>query len=434
MKKTFITISLVVASFLFLMNFYAAPQVAQNAQTAPNTHAIPNADSSFLATVIPTAHAAPFTPVNLYFFWGEGCPHCEKEKPFLEKMAKKYPQLEIHSYEIWKNADNRKLMQEFGKKMNANVSGVPFTVVGENYVVGWMDEKNTGAKLEDHINCAIDTQCRDVGMEIFGNSSGEGSDISNNKNQAIPDTMTLPFLGEIKTKNISLPVLTIVIGALDGFNPCAMWTLIFLISLLLGMENRRRMWILGTTFIVASAAVYFLFLAAWLNLLLFIGFILWVRIMIGLIALGGGGYYLKEYFYNPQGACKVTGGEKRQKIFAKLRELTHERNFWLAFFGIIILAVAVNLVELICSAGLPAVYTQILTLTEMPVWQYYGYLLLYIFVFMLDDLIIFFAAMITLKMTGLSDKYSRLSHLIGGIAMVIIGMLLLFKPEWLMFG
>lgn len=369
--------------------------------------------------------------VNIYFFWGEGCPHCEKQKPFLEMMKSKYPEVMVYDYEVWGNGENRDLMIEFGKKLNATVNGVPFTVVGEHYIVGWMDEKNTGAQIETAIQCAIHESCRDVGLEISGNhTTANGSSQNNN----IPETLTLPLIGEIQTKNISLPVLTIIIAALDGFNPCAMWTLLFLISLLLGMQNRMRMWLLGVTFIVSSAAVYFLFLSAWLNLLLFIGFILIVRIAIGLVALGGGGYYLKEYFFNKHAGCVSTKTEGRKKVFAKLKQLTHEKHFLIAFIGIILLAIAVNLVELICSAGLPAVYTQILTMSQLPTWQYYGYLLLYIFVFMLDDLLIFFGAMITLKMTGISDKYSQLSHLIGGIAMVIIGVLLLFKPELLMFG
>jgi thiol-disulfide isomerase/thioredoxin len=370
--------------------------------------------------------------VNVYFFWGEGCPHCAKEKPFLEQMKEKYPELEVHDYEVWGNGANRDLMVEFGKKLNATVNGVPFTVVGEQYVVGWMDEKNTGAQIEEAINCAINKFCRDVGQEIKGNNITAQKKES--KNSKIPETLTLPLIGEIQTKNISLPVLTIIIGALDGFNPCSMWTLMFLIGLLLGMQNRRRMWILGSAFIIASATVYFLFLSAWLNLLLFIGFIFWVRVIIALVALVGGGYYLKEYFLNPHAGCVSTKTEDRKKVFEKLKILTHEKHFLIALIGIILLAIAVNLVELICSAGLPAVYTQILTLSELPTWQYYGYLLLYIFVFMLDDLIVFFVAMITLKMTGISDKYSRISHLIGGIAMAIIGILLLFKPEWLMFG
>lgn len=372
--------------------------------------------------------------INVYFFWGEGCPHCAKEKPFLEKLESKYPQVNIKSYETWGNRENQKLLVEFGKKLNANVSGVPFTVVGEKYFIGWYDEQSTGKAIEDIIvKCAEQNSCRDIGREISALSNEEDCDCEDEKSP-LPQKINVPLLGKIETKNFSLPVLTIILGALDGFNPCAMWTLLFLISLLLGMKDKKRMWILGSVFIVASASVYFVFMAAWLNLILFIGLVIWVRILIGLIALLGGGYNLKEYFTNPESGCKVTGGEKRQKVFEKLKNITHEKSFYLAMGGIIILAFAVNLVELICSAGLPAVFTQILALSDLAKWQYYFYMLLYIFFFMLDDLFVFFAAMITLQMTGITTKYTRWSQLISGILMLIIGYLLIFKPEWLMFG
>lgn len=223
-------------------------------------------------------------------------------------------------------------------------------------------------------------------------------------------------------------------GALDGFNPCAMWTLLFLISLLLGMKDKKRMWILGATFIVASASVYFMFMAAWLNLILFLGLVIWVRIIIGLIAMIGGGYSLKEFIFNKNSGCKITGNEKRQKVFDKMRLAIQQNSLWLALGGIILLAFAVNLVELICSAGLPAVYTQILALNQMNNWQYYLYILLYILFFMIDDLLLFFVAMFTLQMTGITTKYARFSRLIGGLIMLAIGLMLIFKPGWLMFG
>lgn len=370
--------------------------------------------------------------VNLYFFYGQGCPHCAEEEPFLRKMEEKYSNLKVHSYEIWYSSENRNLFIEFGKKLSATVNGVPFTVIGDKYFTGWLDEDTTGKQIEQEIICAIEEGCKDLLSEINGGNKDTSTE--KNKEKLIPETLNLPLIGEVHTKNISLPVLTLIIAALDGFNPCAMWTLLFLISLLLGMKNKVRMWILGTAFIVASAGVYFLFLSAWLNLLLFIGLIFWIRIIIGLVALGGGGFYLKEYFKNPEGTCVVSKSERRKKVFEKLKNLTHESNFWIALIGIMLLAVAVNLVEVICSAGLPAVYTQILSLSELNTWQYYAYLLLYIFVFMLDDLFIFFSAMITLQITGVSGKYSRISHLIGGALMIIIGILLIFRPEWLMFG
>lgn len=359
--------------------------------------------------------------VNLYFFWGEGCPHCAEEELFLENLERKYPNLKVFQYEVWNNAENRKLLMEMGEKFNIDISGVPFTVVGdvggdggdggEKYFIGWYDEETSGSAIEKAVK-------------------------SNEEKFAAPmlKKIKLPVFGEVETKNLSLPLFTVVMGALDGFNPCAMWTLLFLISLLLGMENRKRMWILGSAFIAASAAVYFLFMASWLNILLFVGFITLVRVIIGLVALGGGIYNLREFLINKSGACKVTSGEKRRKVFEKLKAITQQQKFWLALAGIIVLAGAVNLVELICSAGLPVVFTQVLTLSHLDSWQYYLYMLIYIFVFMLDDLIVFFAAMITLRITGITTKYTRFSHLIGGILMIIIGVLLIFKYEWLMFG
>lgn len=193
------------------------------------------------------------------------------------------------------------------------------------------------------------------------------------------------------------------------------------------------MWLLGITFIAVSALVYFLFLAAWLNLFLFLGFIVWVRLVVGLVALGAGGYFLKDYMVNKTAQCPVMGN-RRQKAMEKIRNIVKKKQLLLSLLGIVILAFAVNLVELICSAGLPAIYTKILSLSNLPTWQYYLYLLFYILIFMLDDLFIFFTAMITLRVVGLQSKYSRFSHLVGGFLMFVIGLLLLFKPEWLMFG
>jgi len=240
-------------------------------------------------------------------------------------------------------------------------------------------------------------------------------------------------LANIDLEKLSLPALTVVLGFLDGFNPCAMWVLLFLISLLLGMKDKKKMWILGLAFIISSAFVYFLFMFAWLNFFLFVGYIFWIRILIAGIALFGGYVSLKKFLSKDSG-CDVEGDEKRKSIFEKLGKITSNKSFWMALVGIITLSFAVNLVELVCSAGLPAVYSQVLALNNLSRIQYYLYLLLYILFFMLDDLLVFFIAMKTLQMTGITTKYVRWSRLIGGIMMVIIGLLLIFKPGILMFG
>lgn len=368
--------------------------------------------------------------VTLHLFWAHGCPHCEKEKIFLSNLAEKYPKLEIRDYEVSSNRLNSALLKKIGASLGADVSGVPFTVIGQEYFVGYLNDETTGKEIEAAVNYALENGCQDV----VGGLASQKEEKSQDKVKGVADTIKVPLLGQLDIKGLSLPVLTLVIALLDGFNPCAMWVLLFLISLLLGMKDGQRMWILGIVFIISSGLVYFLFLTAWLNLFLFLGFVFWVRILIGLVALGAGGYYLWDYVTNKSGACRVMRGQKKQKVFEKLKKVTQKKQLGLAVLGMILLAFAVNLVELICSAGLPAVYTQILSLANLPAWQYYLYLLFYILIFMLDDLVVFFAAMITLKMTGLSTKYSRVSHLVGGILVLVIGLLLIFKPEVLMFG
>lgn len=380
----------------------------------------------------PTASAQE--EVNLYFFWGKGCPHCAKEEELLKYFQTKYSYLHVHSFEVYTNYQNMNYLQQIGKKLGARVDGVPFTIIGDKTFVGFL-ETMSPSELANRIEECGRKKCPDSVGEIVGvakePTSEEQLPKDEEKEKKIID---VPFLGKIDVMDFSLPALTVIIGILDGFNPCAMWVLVFLISLLLGMQNRKRMFILGTAFIVSSAAVYFMFMAAWLNLLIFLGFIIWVRVAIAVFAVGGGLYHLREYWKNKDGACKVTGGEEKQKTFAKLKGLVQHNSFWLALGGIVLLAGMVNLVELICSAGFPAIYTQVLALNNLPTWQYYLYILGYVFFFMLDDLVVFFAAMITLRMTVLSGKYSRYSNLIGGILMVIIGFLLIFKPEFLMFG
>jgi thiol-disulfide isomerase/thioredoxin len=364
--------------------------------------------------------------VYIHFFWANGCPHCQKEKTFLGELEKKYP-VKVKDYEVSGSRENVELLQRVGKKLSVDVSGVPFTLVGEHYFVGYHSDETTGSQIEEAVECALQTGCSDIVSQLTPplSSASQGK---------IPEVMKLPLVGEIKTASLSLPALTFLIALLDGFNPCAMWVLLFLISLLLGMKDRNKMWILGTAFIVSSALVYFLFLSAWLNLFLFLGFVFWVRVMIGLVSVGLGGYQVREFFVNKTGGCKVAGGEKRKLIFEKLKEITQKKDFLIALGGIILLAFAVNLVELVCSAGLPAIYTQVLALSNLPSWQYYLYLILYILVFMADDLFVFFVAMKTLQATGVSSKYARFSHLVGGSIIILIGLSLLFKPELLMFG
>jgi len=394
--------------------------------------------------------------VNLYFFYSDTCPHCATEHEFLSNIKDDYPGLNIYGFEVTKSRDNARALVEVAEYFDTKASSVPYTVIGEEVVIGYSNNETTGKQITNAIdNClgamnicadplygilGIAELVGDIGDtpsntddDPIGEANGQTSDDGNAVDN-LPYIVSLPIFGEVDLKAYSLPVVTVMIGFIDGFNPCAMWVLLFLISLLLGMKNRFKMWALGSIFIVASAFMYFLFMAAWLNAFLFLSFVIWVRILVGLVAIVAGFYHLREYYNNRDGVCKVTNNEKRRRIFDSLKLFVQEKSFFLAVGGIIVIAFAVNLVELVCSAGFPAIYTQVLALSDLGGWSYYGYLLLYILFFMLDDLVVFIIAMSTLRAVGLSGKYSRYSSLIGGILILILGFLLILRPEWLVFG
>jgi len=367
--------------------------------------------------------------VNIYFFYSKTCVHCKAEKKFLTELTKSDPNIKTHSFEV-SEKNNAELLLLVGRSFDLDVSNVPLTIIGNRYFPGWNDSQESKLDIQQAIDCVRAGECPDA-LGEFLKSQTQNQEIK--KQTTLPEKIKVPFFGDIKTKNLSLPILTIVVAGLDGFNPCAMWVLLFLISLLLGMQNRKRMWILGGTFIFTSALIYFLFLSAWLNVFLFLGLIFWVRILIGIIAIASGYYNIRGYFKDRKGTCPITQNNKHQKIFNKLKSIIQEKKFIFSLIGIAFLAVAINMFELICSAGLPAIYTQVLTLANLNSWQYFRYLILYIIIFMLDDIIVFSIAMLTLKNVAFTGKYSALSKIIGGIIILLLGILLIFKPGWIMF-
>lgn len=358
---------------------------------------------------------------KILFFWAKGCPHCRAEDAFLENLKRDYPEIVVEKYEVSESFENQDKLKQIGQELNFDPNAVPVVIIDKKFISGYA-EGITDREIE-----RIILENRKEIDSVQGICK-TGSDCEESDQKKVNT-----LFGEVNLNALSLPAVSALIGFLDGFNPCAMWVLIFLISLLLTMKDKKRMWSLGAIFIVVSGLVYFLFMSAWLNLLLFIGIISIVRISIGILAIGTGVYSIRDFLINKSGSCKIAGSEKRSKIFSRIREIVGRKNFFLAVLGIIVLAFAVNLVELLCSAGLPAIYTQLLTLNDLPKWQYYFYMFIYILFFIIDDLFVFVLSMVTLKLTGVTSKYSRYSRIVSGALILIIGLLMIFKPSWLMF-
>lgn len=397
--------------------------------------------------LIPNAFAKE--KVNIYLFYGKECPHCEQLKEKLEYIKDSYP-IKVYMYEIWHNDNNRDLAIKAAEKLNTTLSGVPFFIVNNTAMSGY-SSSSTLNLIKYNINLALASTEEDILLELGDITNSDvydfsiiesNGDIKNTGEEITEDdinmgVVTIPFINkEVDLKSFSLPIVAIIMGAVDGFNPCAMWILLFLISMLLTMKDKKKRWILGITFLVTSALVYLLFMVAWLNFTNFVMTIPWIKLLIALIALTGGFINLWSFVktVTKEDGCTVVDEKKRKKYFTKIKEIVNNKSFILALIGIIVLAASVNIVELACSAGLPIAFTSLLSSNKLTTFAYMMYILIYILFFLLDDIIVFVIAMKTLEVSGISTKYGKISHLVGGLIMILIGALMIFKPEWLMLG
>lgn len=389
-----------------------------------------------LFLLFPTIVNAKEKTIDIYLFYSNDCPHCEKEMAYLNDLEKDNDDIKINLYEVKYNKDNNSLLSKVQKLIDGETPYIPYTVIGSKYRVGFSN--STKMEIEKLIDGYRNGKYIDVvGGIIDGSITDANIDSVLNKEEIIEDdSVSVPILGKIDPKKVSIPLIAIVMGLVDGFNPCAMWVLIFLISMLLNMKDKKKMWTLGLVFLFTSAFVYLGFMVAWLNIVVRIIELKWIQIVIALVALIGAGINLRSYYRERKkdAGCEVIDDKKRKKMFNKIRKFTSEKSYILAILGVIGLAISVNIVELACSAGLPVLFANILAINNLSPTMSMAYMLIYIFFFLLDDLIVFTIAMITLKLTGVTTKYSKFTHLIGGIIMLLIGLLLIFKPEWIMFN
>jgi hypothetical protein len=246
-----------------------------------------------------------------------------------------------------------------------------------------------------------------------------------------PETVSLPVFGTIRLADFSLPALAMLLGLADGFNPCAMWALLYLLSLLVSLRDRRKIWLLVGSFVLASGVLYFLFMTAWLNVFLLLGYLRPLTLAIGAGAVVIGVADLRAFVLT-RGApvCPVGSAGFKKRTMGRMERLVAAPLSLVSFLGVVALAFTVNAIEFACSAGLPAIFTHTLSLRQLSVSRYYGYILLYDFFFMLDDLLIFSLAAFTLR-TTMAGGYVRYGKLAGGLVLIGLGLVMLLAPEML---
>ena len=359
------------------------------------------------------AFAADPSTVPVHLFWSKQCPHCLEARPLILDLAKRHTWIDLHDHELSEHPENVRRFVELAAQVGQKAQAVPSLIYCGTMETGF-DATPAGvsafvARLE---------RCRKQGSE------------DNVARQSI-DGFKLPLLGAIDPARLSLPLLTILLAGLDAFNPCAFFVLLFLLSLLAHQQNGRRMLVIGGIFVAFSGGMYFAFMAAWLNLFLLLGSLPWVTAAAGLLALVMGAINIKDFVRFHQGVTLSISAEGRAEIFQRARRILSAGSLPAMIVTTIVLAVAANFYELLCTAGLPMLFTRLLTLQESSAARHYLYLTLYNVVYVLPLLAIVLAFVRTMGARKLSEREGRLLKLLSGLMMAGLGVLLLLAPGML---
>ncbi|MDD4049745.1 MAG: glutaredoxin domain-containing protein [Candidatus ainarchaeum sp.] len=371
----------------------------------------------FLFLFFSTSISALDNNLDINVFVSNTCPHCAELKEFLKSIENNYDYLNLNFYEV-SSSENQELFYNLTQAHGFQPQAVPTTFIGDQYFVGYSSQMNS-----EIINLIEDAKIEaiDVNENTDNNSSQETIESSS-------QTFNIPLIGKVDSSAVSLPLLTIILGFLDGFNPCAFFVLLFLLSMLVYAKNKKRMLIIGLTFIFFSGLIYFLFMSAWLNFFKVTQNISIVTTIAGIIALVIAIINIKDFFAFKKGVTLSVSDDHRKNLIERMRNLLKAESMTSMMIGTIVLAITANIYELLCTAGFPMVFTKILVLNQLSNVSYYSYLLFYNLMYVLPLLVIVLIFTYTLGARKLSQSQGEALKLLSGMMMLSLGGMLVFSP------
>lgn len=379
--------------------------------------------------------------IRLYFFWSVHCPHCLEAHPFVDALQAQYPWLLLEDREVSASRDNAQLYQQVAAAVGEQAQYVPAFVFCGQMIVGYDHADTTGAQLVEALSaCQAQTQARydamrapPVALDVEEAAHAALAQPANAGAPAAVDPsaamITLPLLGAVALANVSLPLFTVIVAGLDAFNPCAFFVLLFLLSLLVHTNSRGRMLLIGGVFVLFSGLLYFIFMAALLNVFLWAGELKGVTLVAGLLAIGMALINIKDFFWFKQGPSLSIPEGAKPGLFQRMRTLVQTGRLPAMLASTVLLAIAANSYELLCTSGFPMIYTRALTLHQLPQPAFYGYLALYNLVYVLPLLIIVAIFAQRLGARKLTEGEGRALKLLSGTMMGLLGILLIVAPD-----
>jgi thiol-disulfide isomerase/thioredoxin len=386
----------------------------------------------------------------IYFFWGDGCPHCEEAKPFLAQLEQRYPSVEVRDFEVYYNEANREPLMRMAAKHGFEASAVPTIFIGDRYWVGYARDP-IGQEIEAYVASCVLSGCPDAGAGVFAPapepaatatpaakpvaSTGAAAPAADATGAAVEppvgsSTLTLPLIGPVDLATQSLALSTALIAFVDGFNPCSLWVLSVLLALTLHTGSRKKVLIIGLVFLTVTSLVYVLFIAGLFTMFTIVSFTGWIRIVVALFALFFAAVNIKDYFWYKEGVSFTISDEKKPGLYRSMRRVLNAGDSLPALIGAtIVMSAGASLVEFTCTAGFPVLWTNLLASQGVTALTFVVLLALYMLIYQIDELAIFLAAVFSLRASKLEEKHGRVLKLAGGLLMLTLAIVMLVDPN-----
>lgn len=384
-------------------------------------------------------------PVTIYFFWGDGCPHCAEAEPFLAGLTQRFPGVQVRDFEVWYHEENQDLLIRMAAKFGFEPTAVPTIFIGGRYWVGYARDP-IGKEIEAHVGACLLSGCPDAGVGIFSPAptptpiaaapapvEQQPAPAATNPAPTAPaksSTLTLPLIGSVDLGTQSLALSTAIIAFVDGFNPCSLWVLSVLLALTLHTGSRKKVLIIGLVFLTVTSLVYVLFIAGLFTMFTVVSFAGWIRVVVALLALFFAAVNIKDYFWYKEGLSFTIADEKKPGLYRSMRRVLNAGDSLPALIGAtVVMSAGASLVEFSCTAGFPVLWTNLLASQGVTTLTFLLLLALYMLIYQVDELAIFLAAVFSLRASKLEEKHGRILKLIGGTLMLTLAAVMLIDPN-----
>ncbi len=340
----------------------------------------------------------------VYYFWGY-CPTCSDPDDHVG-LFDDYP-VEVKIYEVFLDEEGRRKYEQISEKIGIEVRGFPTLVYKDQFWLGFSEA------VQEEITETIEASLED-------REAAERRNI-----------VHVPLIGAVDLANSPILLTTFIVAFLDGFNPCSLFVLTFLLAIIIHSASRKRIFLVGLTFLLVTSAVYGLFILGLLNIMIFVTRLFWIRNVVAIIVIILGLVAIKDFIAIKQGLTFAIPDSYKSRYYKQVRQVFYTESVWPMVTATAVMALGIAVIELPCTAGFPFIWSSIIAELNLTPSYFIFLFFIYLVTYLSVELVIFFFAAIKLRSIKITEERGRILKLIAGSLMLVLGLILFIDPTYM---